>query len=226
MTEQTIATVLASENPAKIKFDVLVIESEKSLFPFQFNNTRTVYPEGKFGFNKYLNIGLKSTNNKFVCLCNNDLIFYQNWASEILAAMEGDNTILSATPYCRNYHQSIGYTAYTTPAEGYFGVFTGWCFFVKRTIFDTIGKLDEKLLFWYCDNDYLQLLLQYKIKNVLVPTSFIRHLGSESLKGADQKLYDKLTLLPQLYYNYKWHHRSILRYKAEKLIFTLKQAFQ
>ncbi len=226
LTEQTITTLIQSEDPKKIEFHILVIESEKSLYPFQFEHSKTIYPKEKFGFNKYLNIGLSITNNKFVCLCNNDLIFYQNWASEILAAMEQDDTILSANPYCLNYHQTKGFTPDTLPIEGYSGAFTGWCFFVKRTIFNIIGKLDEKLIFWYCDNDYLQLLLKYKIKNVLVPTSFIRHLGSESLKDIDQKKYNKLTLLPQIYYNYKWNHHCIVRYKAEKLVFTLKQTFQ
>lgn len=226
LTEQTIKTLLESEDPEKIKFDILVIESEKSLSPFQFEYTKTIYPKEKFGFNKYLNIGITSTNNKFICLCNNDLIFHQYWATEILAAMKTDEDLLSATPFCRNYHQSKGFLAFAPPTEGYLGVFTGWCIFAKRTIFDKIGLLDENLDFWYCDNDYVQLLLKHKIKNALISTSFITHLGSESLKSMDQKTYNKLTLLPQLYYNYKWNHRSIIRYKAEKLVFTLKQLFQ
>jgi len=226
LTEQTITTLIQSEDPKKIEFHILVIESEKSLYPFQFEHSKTLYPKEKFGFNKYLNIGLSITNNKFVCLCNNDLIFHQHWASEILAAMERDVDMMSATPFCRKYHQTNGFLAYAPPVEGYLGVFTGWCVFVKRTIFNRIGRLDENLVFWYCDNDYVQLLLKYNIKNVLVSTSFITHLGSESLKDIDEKTYDKLTLLPQLYYNYKWNHHSVLRYQAEKLVFIVKQWLQ
>lgn len=226
LTEQTIKTLLSSENPAKIQFEILVIESEKSLYPFQFKHSKTIYPKEKFGFNKYLNIGIVSTSNKFVCLCNNDLIFHKHWASEILAAMKQNKEILSVTPYCKNYHQSKGFTAFAVPQEGYFGVFTGWCIFVKRTIFNKIGKLDEKLIFWYCDNDYVQLLLKYKIKNMLISTSFITHLGSESLKDTDKKTFDQLTLLPQIYYNYKWNHQLFLRYKVEKIFFLLKQFLQ
>ncbi len=226
LTEQTITTLIQSEDPKKIEFHILVIESEKSLYPFQFEHSKTIYPKEKFGFNKYLNIGLSITNNKFVCLCNNDLIFHQHWASEILAAMERDVDMMSATPFCLKYHQTNGFSAYAPPTEGYLGVFTGWCIFVKRTIFNRIGRLDENLVFWYCDNDYVQLLLKHNIKNVLVSTSFITHLGSESLKDIDEKTYDKLTLLPQLYYNYKWNHHSVLRYQAEKLVFIVKQWLQ
>lgn len=226
LTEQTVATLMASEDPKKITFEVLVIESEKSLYPFQFENTKTIYPNKKFGFNKYLNIGLSATKHKFVCMCNNDLIFHPNWASEILAVMHSNNLVFSATPYCKNYHPSKGFATFASPLEGYLGVFTGWCFFVKRAIFDTIGKLDENLNFWYCDNDYVQLLLKHQIKNVLVSSSFITHLGSESLKNSDQKTQDKLTLLPQIYYNYKWNHKSVLKYQIQKALFKLKHFFK
>jgi len=226
LTEQTVKTLLESEDPAKIKFEILVIESEKSLYPFQFENTKTIYPKEKFGFNKYLNIGLANTTNQFICFCNNDLIFHRNWASEILIAMEEEDELGCATPFCKKHHYEKGFLPSAPPLEGYLGVFTGWCFFVKRTIFSDIGIFDEKLNFWYCDNDFVQSLLKYKIKNKLISTAFITHLGSESLKDMDKKLYNKLTLLPQLYYNYKWNHQSKLRYNAEKLLFSFRQLFQ
>lgn len=223
LTEQTIKTLLDSEDPKKIKFDVLVIESEKNLYPFQFKNSKTIYPKEDFGFNKYLNIGITTTNNNFVCLCNNDLIFHQQWASNILEAMQQNEEIHSATPYCRNYHQTNGFPTFAPPLEGYLGVFTGWCVFTKRILFNKIGRLDEKLNFWYCDNDFVQLLLKYKIKNMLISNSFITHLGSESLKDMNEKTYNRLTLLPQIYYNYKWNHHSFIRYNIEKALFKLKQ---
>ncbi|RYY08089.1 MAG: glycosyltransferase family 2 protein [Sphingobacteriaceae bacterium] len=222
LTEQTIRTLISSENPAIIKFNIVVIESEKSLYPFQFEQTETIYPSTTFSFNKYLNIGIRHTSGKFLCLCNNDLIFKPNWATQILKALQQDQAVLSANPYCTNYHQTKGFEAKGNPIEGYFGVFTGWCVFIKREIFDIIGPLDENLNFWYCDNDYLQLLLKHKIKNVLVPTSVITHLGSKSLEESDQKTFNKLTLLPQIYYNYKWNHHSLFRYKIEKALLRLK----
>src|ERR1700761_6399027 len=109
LTAQTIETLLASEDPEKIQFNVLVIESEKTLKPYQFPNSSTIYPDQKFGFHKYLNIGIKTTDSPFVCLCNNDLIFHKNWATEMLNAMDNDPTILSAVPYCPNFHKKEGF---------------------------------------------------------------------------------------------------------------------
>jgi len=222
VTEQTIRSVLDSEDPEKIAFDILVIESAKDVRPYAFSNTKTIYPDVKFGYNKYMNIGIKATHNEFVCLCNNDLIFEKNWASEILKAMDNDPALLSANPFCPNFHEKAKFDPQGPPVEGYFGVLGGWCIFVKRKIFDIIGLFDENLVFWYCDADYCQTLMKYGVKNCLVPTSVVVHLRSESLKGMKASEFDKLTQIPRFYYSYKWVHHSWLKYKAQTLLFNEK----
>jgi GT2 family glycosyltransferase len=222
LTNQTIETLLASEDPKKIHFNVLVMESEKSLQPYEFPNSNTVYPTEKFGFHKYLNMGIKATTSTYVCLCNNDLIFHKGWATEILNAMDNDPTMLSAVPYCPNFHTKEGFEQSGSPIEGYFGILIGWCIFVKREIFDIIGPLDENLVFWYCDYDYSNTLEKFKVKNCLVPTSMVTHLGSESITRVDDKEHKKLTQIPRFYFSYKWHHRSYIRYKLETWLYQLK----
>lgn len=221
-TAQCIETLLDSEDSKLIQFEILVIESNKNLKPYQYPQTKTIYPETSFGYNKYMNIGIKATNNEYVCLCNNDLVFHKNWASEILKAMDDDQSLLSASPYCLTFHKSAGFDEYGPPLEGYFGVLGGWCIFAKRKVFDIMGLLDEKLVFWYCDADYAQMLIQNGIKNYLIPASKVTHLGSESLKILDYKENQKLTQIPRFYYNYKWHHKFYLRYMIEVLFFKIR----
>ena len=225
LTIQTINTLLDSEDPEKIKFNVLVIESNKELKPYQFENATTIYPDEKFGFHKYLNIGIKLTDSPYVCMCNNDLIFHKNWASEILNAMDNDPDMLSAVPYDPNFHKKEGFTENAPPFEGYFGVLIGWCIFVKREIFNTIGMLDENLVFWYCDYDYSNTLEKFKVKNCLISTSVVTHLGSESITKVDSKEHKKLTQIPRFYFSYKWHHHSYIRFKLETLLYKLKLLF-
>jgi GT2 family glycosyltransferase len=222
LTIQTIETLLASEDPKAVHFNVVVIESEKTLQPYQFPNSTTIYPQEKFGFHKYLNIGIKKTNNPYVCLCNNDLIFHKGWATEILKAMDNDPQMLSAVPYCPNFHKKEGFAEDAPPFEGYFGVLIGWCIFVKREIFDVIGLLDENFTFWYCDYDYSNTLEKYKVKNCLISTSIVTHLGSESLKTVDKKAFQRLTQIPRFYFSYKWHHRSYLKFMAQTTLFKLQ----
>ena len=57
LTQQTLDTLLASEAANEIKFNPIVIESEKSLKSYQFPGSTTLYPEEKFGYNRFMNIG-------------------------------------------------------------------------------------------------------------------------------------------------------------------------
>ncbi|MGZ3946200.1 MAG: glycosyltransferase family 2 protein [Mucilaginibacter sp.] len=222
LTDQSITTLLASEDPQKISFDILVIESNKNIKPYNYAGVRTIYPDTVFGYNKYMNIGIKATRNDYVCLFKNDLVFHKGWASAILAAMDNDPDMISASPYCPIFHKNAGFDEDGPVREGYFGVLGGWCIFMKRKIFDIIGLFDEKLIFWYCDADYCKTLEKFGVKNCLVPASKVTHLGSESLKTVDEKEYQKLTQVPRVYYNYKWNHHSYLKYLAQTLLLRLK----
>lgn len=226
LTMQTVRTALQSEDPEKIRFNVLVIESNKSMKPYQYPGTITMYPDTSFGYHKYMNIGIRATSGEYVCLCNNDLVFHKGWASAILDAMAKDPALMSASPYCDNYHKKEGFDENGPPQEGYAGLLGGWCIFMKRKIFDIIGMLDEKLIFWYCDADYCKTLEKFDIKNCLIPASKVTHLGSESLKTVDDIEYQKLTQVPRFYYSYKWHHHSYLKYIAQNLLFTIKTKFK
>ena len=221
-TIQCVDTLLASEDPKNIVFNIIVIESNKSLAPFQYTGTKTIYPDVKFGYNKYMNIGIQMTHNEYICLCNNDLVFHKGWASALLEAMKNNPEMMSGTPYCSVFHKNEGFDENGPPLEGYFGVLVGWCIFAKRKVFDIIGLLDEQLVFWYCDSDYCKCLEKYRLKNYLIPASKVTHLGSESLKRISGPEYQKLTRLPQFYYTYKWFHHSYLRYQFETLLFRFK----
>ncbi len=225
LTDQTIDTLLKSEDPAEIEFNIIVIESNKSLKPYQYPGTTTMYPDVSFGYHKYMNIGIKASSADYVCLCNNDLIFHKGWAKAILTAMQNNPEMLSVSPYCANFHKKEGFDETGPPLEGYEGVLVGWCIFVKRKIFDTIGMLDEKLIFWYCDADYCNTIQKYHIKNYLIPASKVTHLGSESLKTVDPAEYQKLTQVPRAYYSYKWIHHSYLKYLAQTALLSLKVWF-
>ena len=222
MTIEGIESLFLSEDPNEIQFEVLVIESNKGLSPYQFPNSTTIYPDESFGYNKYMNIGIRSTSNNFICLCNNDLIYHKHWATEILKAMAQDADLLSASPYDSVYHKGENFKENQPPLEGYMGVLVGWCIFVKREIFNTIGMLDENLIFWYCDADFCQLLMKHKVKNCLISSSFVTHLGSSSLKTVDKKENDRLTQIPRFYYSYKWLHHSYLKYKMQTMLFKIK----
>jgi GT2 family glycosyltransferase len=213
LTEQTISSLIKSEN-SDIYFNIIVIESNKTLKPFQFENSVTIYPEEIFGFHKFLNIGIKTTQNEYVCLCNNDLIFHKNWATELLNVLKSNKEILSANPLCDLFtpHLQINRKEEFIIANSdniFKGILTGWCIFVKRDLFNKIGLLDEQFDFWYADRDYGMTLLKYKIKHVLVPSSIVTHIGNQShVILTEENKYNSLTHQQEIKFNNKWKIRN------------------
>lgn len=212
LTLQAIESLRASEDSQTIVFHVVVIESNPALAPYQYPFSRTIYPDCKFGYHRYMNIGIRATDSPYVCLCNNDLVFHRGWASAMVSAMRDNPQIVSASPFCPLFHTREGFVQGAAPREAYFGVLTGWCIFVQRSTFKIIGPLDENLVFWYCDADYCQTLLYHGLRNYLVSSACVTHLGSESFRTMPSQEKQRLMKEPELYYRYKWYHRSRLRY--------------
>ncbi|HTH81501.1 MAG TPA: glycosyltransferase [Mucilaginibacter sp.] len=222
LTRQTIKSLLESEPGGTIKFNIIVIESNKSLKPLQYDHTTTLYPKIDFNFNKFLNIGIKATTNQFICLSNNDVLFHLNWASNLLNEMQNDN-MLCASTYWQQYHlNERNIQAQTGNIEGYRDIFSGWCFVVRRSIFEKINLFDEKINFWYSDDDFCNTLKKFSIKNYLITNSAVTHVGGYSLNNISEKDRLRFTVLPMLYFDYKWQHRSKILYYAKYLWNSLK----
>lgn len=214
-TLNCIESLLASENAEDIIFEPLVIESNKTMDPYQYPGSKTIYPDAAFGYNKYMNIGIEMTNNIYVCLCNNDLIFHKNWASEILNAFDEHPELESANPYCDNFNYDeriINGNNIMRRDENLDinGILTGWCIFVKRRLFNKIGMLDEQFVFWYADNDYDLTLQRYEVKHALVKTSVVTHLACLSHDLLSEKK-DELTTGQRAIFEQKWHKKSFLK---------------
>jgi GT2 family glycosyltransferase len=220
-TLNCIESLFASEPAGEIIFETLVIESNKGLQPYQYPGTKTIYPDVPFGYNKYMNIGISMTNNPYVCLCNNDLIFHFNWASELIAVFNKFPELESANPYCDrfNYVDRIrtGDNIMRRDKNLHInGILTGWCIFVKRSIFNKIGLLDEQFNFWYADNDYDMTLRKYGIKHALVKSSLVSHLGRQSHDELLDKKHE-LTTGQWSVFEKKWHRKSIIQKIANLL---------
>lgn len=223
LTNQTIQTLISSENSEEITFNIVVIESNASLQPFQYPNSITIYPSTSFGFHKYLNIGVNQTQNEFICFCNNDLIFHKGWASAILSASKKDNEIYSFSTFCPSFHAD---KLTEIPNEINYGykngvLFTGWCFMLKRETFNIVGSFDEKFIFWYADDDFRLTLQKYNLKNALIKEAKVTHLGSETLNKEKSETQFRLQYSANAYYQYKWKHKNPLLYLYHKTKYKL-----
>ena len=171
------------ENDEGVTYHIYVVESNKDIkyedmseYQRKWMHTiETVYTDEPFGYNKYLNIGRRLGNSPYVALCNSDLTYEKNWATNIINEMERHNA-LSASPWCpqtqgpNTPHLHNVYVGYRVRGE-----LAGWCIIQKRKIYEQIDDLNEGVSFWYSDNIYADEIQARGIKHILVPSSVVNH---------------------------------------------------
>jgi len=224
LTHQTLQSLMNSEDAGQIQFNVTVIESEKSISPYNYPHTQTYYPDEKFGYHKYLNIGARKGKAPFLCLANNDLIFGKAWASAILQAMQSDPELKSCGTWCKRFHPTKNISKTPNIQYGYTnGIHvSGWCIFLTRDIYEQMGGLDENFVYWYCDDDYRMTLKHMEIKHALITHSEVEHITSHTTLQLSPEEHRKMTLYPNLYFDFKWNHRSYPVYLVKKLILWIR----
>jgi GT2 family glycosyltransferase len=200
------------ENDKGITYHVYIVESNKDIkyedmeeYQRKWMHTiETVYTDEVFGYNKYLNIGRRLGKSPYVALCNSDLTYEENWATNIIEQMEVHNA-LSASPWCpqtQGPNKDHVHNIYMGTRVR--GELAGWCIIQKREIYKIIEDLNEGVSFWYSDNIYADELEMRGIRHILVPTSIVNHhefsLGKtgSSLSHDEQQ---KITLLEFKNYN-------------------------
>ena len=170
ITERGIRSCIESD--PSVQFNFYVVESNPSVA----YDVTTIHPETDFGYHKFMNIGVREGDAKYVCLCNNDLTYETGWATEIINVMESQPYIQSASPWCpqtqgsNEEHKDKLYAGYGVRNE-----VAGWCIFQQRSIYEHIGELCEDVEFWFSDNLYAEQIKLNKIPHVLVANSVVNH---------------------------------------------------
>jgi GT2 family glycosyltransferase len=181
LTQRTINTLRFSEN---INFDIKIIESNKKYLEqgFVYDSCKVIIPNEEFGYNKFLNYGLKECQNDWVVVANNDLIFTKNWLTKLLEYNKNNQEVLSLSPWEPTWHVKRGMNGNIPAHIGYRTSFeiTGWCLLIHKSVIDKCSLFDPQFMFWYQDNDYGLTLQKHNIKHALVTSSRVYHMVSGS----------------------------------------------
>lgn len=196
VTERGIETLTQSEKD--IQFNIFVVESNKDVNYDIYANTKTIYTDLPFGYNKYLNLALEHGNSPFVCLCNSDLTYEKYWASSIIEEMQKNPNLLSASPFCPQLYQaqyfygSNVHYGYTVRLQ-----LNGWAIFQQRKIYGKLKELNTEVNFWFSDNIYADQLIYHKIPHALIVNSVVNHhaesLGITGRSTLDQNKMNEFT---------------------------------
>ena len=207
MTCRTINSLKDSDKCNNIK-KIIVVES-KNITEFKqsgfiYPDCDMIHPNENFGYNKFLNIGLKNSNSDWVLICNNDLFFTKDWLEEAKKVIDSHPNINSFSPICPNWHLHQNITddlieGYTVSKE-----VCGGCLLLNKSLITKYELFDEQFDFWYQDNDYAMVLQTNNEPHGLIGKSKVYHIVSASHNLMDDNLRNEMTYGQQQKFINKW----------------------
>ena len=175
--------------------EIIVMEQN---FDVTYKNCYTYYINEPFNYNKLANLGAKLGRNEWIMVANNDLIFERNWLDPLLNA---DHLVVS--PKCPVDKRQRKYKTGNHIGWNVGEHLSGWCFMIRRDMWELIGGFDEDFPFWCADNSLIEQLKVFDIAPMLVTASRVQHLGSQTL--IKQTNIDELTRQQVLKFNKKYN---------------------
>jgi len=168
------------------------------------------------GFVKTVNAGITYSDNDVVLL-NTDTIVTNNWLEKIVNCAYSDEKIATVTPFTNKgvvcsvpnvfsdnevpegfdidrfaeFVEKISVKAYPEITTG-----VGFCMFIKRKMFDEIGKFDEELFEkgYAEENDFCLRAFEHGCQNVLADDTYIYHKGTMSFKDEERIKFSEINL--------------------------------
>lgn len=181
MTQNTIDTCL---NTTKLPINIIVIEQAKDV---SYTNATTYHKPEEFNFNRFANYGAMQGKAKWIMIANNDLEFTDNWLEKLL---EPNHPVVS--PYMPGDDRQEPVQDFDT---GYGGIshFSGWCFMLKRKVWQELGGFNDGVNFWYSDSIVIFQLEILGIPPMLVKQAIVKHRVSQTLNDETKATQDDLT---------------------------------
>lgn len=185
ITDTAIHTLHDSEKTHQFK--VHLVESDTSPYSEYTGVANYIKPNEQFNYNRFINLCQPYIKSDWVIIMNNDVRFERGWFSEVLEVYNKRPDIESFSPKCpilyaeyyrghfvgndEDYHESYKVTEFLT----------GWCYIMKKRVFDAVYPWDEQFDLYYQDNDYARKIEALGIRHALVRDSVVSHLGSQTI---------------------------------------------
>lgn len=171
MTQETVRSCVAG---AHGPVNVIVLEQVAG---HTYEYAATVHASEPFNYNGFCNRGAALGRAEWIVFANNDLLFHDGWLEPLLAA--GHPVVSPKCPHTsRQSDLTVNTAGYTIGRH-----LSGWCFMMRRHLWEDLGGFDECCTFWYSDNVVAAQLRAVSVVPMLVPASVVEHLGSQTLKG-------------------------------------------
>lgn len=157
--------------------DVNVIVLEKSPH-VKYNHADTFLQKQPFNYNQCLNDGALMGNAEYICFTNNDVVFPKGFVANSCQLMaDSCCDVLSV----KNQHGFI-----------HPEIISGFCFVMRRSAWNKIGRLNTEYKFWCADNVTSEQMCAYGLKEYKSDIR-VTHLTSVSLNYLDDSTREDYT---------------------------------
>ena len=171
MTQAAIDSCYYGSNGLPV--NITVVEGGMS---YQYEHARTIHNRNKFNYNQFSNIAAGLGKAEWIMVANNDLTFHDGWLHHLLAA---EHDVVS--PHEPNDPRQKNITA-NTVGDVCGTHFSGWCFMIKRKLWEDIGGFDEDVTFWCSDDVVIEQVKAAGVMPMLVKESVVDHNVSMTLR--------------------------------------------
>lgn len=201
MCQTAINTCIAGAGP---RVRVLVIEQAPGI---HYEGATVIYDPSEFNYNKFANRGAAHGHAPWIMVANSDLEFQAGWLDGLLAA--GNDCVSPVDPNSKKQNtvvkDEMGFQ------NGYH--FSGWCFMVKRELWERWGGFDDCVKYWCSDDVVIEQCRGVGVTPMVVAAAKVKHLGSKTMPSAP----DDFTWGQVFIFNRKYHQDRFVndpRYQA------------
>lgn len=192
MTQKAIDSCIVGANGLPV--NIIVMEGGVG----QYHSAVTIPKRGKFNYNQYANEGAALGKAEWIMVANNDLVFHDGWLHNLVAA--GNEVVSPHEPSDPRQKAMIENELGTQCGRH----FSGWCFMIKRTLWEKIGGFDEDVDFWCSDDVVIEQVKAAGVTPMLVKDSVVEHLGSMTLKQQPDAAQQNMKWANVFIYNSKY----------------------
>lgn len=212
MTQEAVDSCIRAANGLRV--NVIVVEQDRSA---EYKNCSAHYLTSAFNYNRFANFGANQGGAPNIVIANNDLIFEDGWLHNLLAA---DHPLVS--PKCPAALKQRDVTENEIGDENGKHL-SGWCFLIKRKLWEEIGGFDTDVSFWYSDDVTIEQCRAKGVLPMIVPGAVVRHKGSQTLITSPKETFDDFTWGQTDIFNRKYNkakfidHPGYIEWKSKQV---------
>ncbi len=235
-TKECLESLFEYTSQVKTPYEIILVDNGSIDGTIQYlqgleqaGKIKVIYNQENKGFPAANNQGASIAKGEYLCLCNNDIVFTDDWLEKLLRCMRSDSQVVAVGPYTSHssgYQQVMPRITYKGKEElqTYARKFSGeekyvdflvfFCVLIKRKVWDELGGLLEKMgIGCYEDNLFCYRLIEKGYKLKIAGDAYIHHYsGGTFQQGSNSK---KLEFYKRLMaHNQKLFLKEINRYET------------